>query len=180
MLLTVPCAQILLITCRVCPPTLLRSLRSLRAPASGLRCHSARYARSVSAACRLAATGFAMAIVRAHRCAPARCRETPLAALNCDNRCILSLAIRMIIECSEGQSGRTFFVGWRIETRGAPARAPRYLALFPFPLPSCSPLPQGKIGRTFFVGWRVVRGGPTLALPPPRPPLPELLLLFLF
>ena len=79
----------------------------------------------------------------------------------------------IFIECSFKQSGRTLFFGWRIETRGAPARAPRYPAQFPFPLPSCSPLPEKKSGRTFFVGWRFVRGGPALTLPPPRPPLPE-------
>ena len=102
-------------------------------------------------------------------------------ALYCDKRFTLPLAAMMFIECSFKQSGRTFFVGWRVETRGAPSRAPRYLAQFPSPLPSCSPLPEEKSGRTFFVGWRVVAGGARAPFgsrlpfpPPPAPPSPRI------
>ena len=72
----------------------------------------------------------------------------------------------MFIECSFKQSGRTLFFGWRIDARGALARAPRYLALFPFPLPSRSPLPKA-------VEPCLCGGGPPLPSPPRTPLSPN-------
>ena len=107
--------------CSLAPVAPLATLAP-RVPPSGLRVwlRGARFPRFVQSTAPLRAV-----------------MEAPLTAPIGDNRCILALALIMIIEGGSGQSGSLRL----IVARGAHARAPRYLARYPFPLPSRSPLP---------------------------------------
>lgn len=120
-----------------CPPTLLRSLRSLRTPASGLRMTTgALWLNATTAPCALS-YGYGRASAKRRNCALRAVTKTPLAAFSGYNRGILPLAVRMIIGGGSGQSGRLR----RCVCGGSPcARAPLPCAL-PFPPPPAPPSP---------------------------------------
>lgn len=135
-----------------CPPTLLRSLRSLRAPASGSRMATgALWLNATTAPCALSC-GYGRASAKRRNCALRAVTKTPLAAFSGYNRGFLPLALRMIIGGGSGQSGQTFFVGWRNDG-GSPCGSGRHNCSrptppFPFPLP---PSPLSPMLRPVFL-----------------------------